>query len=92
MSGNCGPRDFSLAMHWSLRAAKKGHSMAEYCIGRMFLEGLGVPRDLHTAASWFSRAAAHGNEDAKTSLRLLSVEGVPEATAALHRLGIDARR
>jgi TPR repeat protein len=92
MTGSCGPRDFSLAMHWSRRAAEKGSGLAENSIGRMFFEGLGVPRDLHTAASWFSRAAAHGDEPDKTSFRLLSVGGAPEAAAALQRMGIDARR
>jgi TPR repeat protein len=90
MSGSCGPQDFSLAMHWLCRAADKGHSIAEHDIGHLFRNGLGVPRDLHAAASWFSRAAARGFELAKTCLLELAVEGVPEATAALHRLGIDA--
>ena len=90
MSGTCGPQDFSLAMHWLCRAADKGHSMAEHDIGHLFRNGLGVPRDLHAAASWYSRAAAHGSESATNFLCELAVESVPEATAALHRLGIDA--
>jgi len=56
----------------------------------LFLNGWGVPRDPSSAASWFERAAKQGREESKQFLRDLATKGVPEATAALHRLGLDA--
>jgi TPR repeat protein len=82
--------DYAAAMQWARRAAEQGDAAGEYNVGVLFHFGLGVPKDLRAAASWFARSAGHGNEPAKAALFLLATAGVPEATAALHRLGVDA--
>ena len=49
-----------------------------------------MPKSPREAATYHARAAAQGEEASKNALRLLAAEGVSEATAALHRLGLDA--
>ena len=77
-------------MRWGQCAADQGHKDGEIFLGFMYSNGRGVLIDLRAAASWFARSAAQGDETAKEQLRKLAVKGVPEATAALHRLGEDA--
>jgi TPR repeat protein len=83
-------RDYAAAMLWARRAADQDHAVGEHYLGELFRSGCGVPKDLRTAASWFARSAGHGFEEANARLCKLATEGVPEATDALHRLGVDA--
>jgi TPR repeat protein len=59
-------------------------------MGELYRHGWGVPKSPREAATYHARAAAQGDEGSKTALRILATEGVSEATAALHRLGLDA--
>jgi TPR repeat protein len=59
-------------------------------VGVLYADGLGVLRDLRAAVLWFARAATKGHKEPKEMLLALASEGVPEAAAALHRLGVDS--
>jgi len=50
------------------KAAKQGYPRAEYQLGVMFRDGIGVGRDKKAAIKWFRLAAAWGEIDAKTAL------------------------
>ena len=49
-----GPDTFESVMDLQMQA------MAQYQLGGLYMEGLGVPRNLTTAAHWYRRAADHG--------------------------------
>jgi TPR repeat protein len=51
---------------------------------------MGVAESAREAVTYYARALAQGNEPSKEALCILATEGVPEATATLHRAGVDA--
>ncbi|CAK0884109.1 unnamed protein product [Prorocentrum cordatum] len=65
-----------------LRAARSGHSGAQYAFGSMLMEGRGVEADLYTAAEWFGKAGRQGHPGAAYNL----------ATMMLNGIGVQERR
>jgi len=74
-------------MLWTRRSANQGNATSEHYLALLYADGLGVPRDVHAAVTWLERAAKQGFGASKQELRNLAAEGVPEAAAALRRLG-----
>ena len=58
LTGQGTDRDATQAARLFLEAAKEGEPQAQYQLGVMHMEGLGVPRDLVWAFFWLDRAAA----------------------------------
>lgn len=54
----------SAAFDWYLKAAQKGHPMAQFVIGHCYNNGIVVGQDADEAAMWFFRASLKGNLDA----------------------------
>jgi uncharacterized protein len=52
------------AVEWFRKAADQGHALAQYNLGRMYFEGLGVPQDFVRAHMWFNLSAAQGEQSA----------------------------
>jgi len=75
-------------MIWARRSADQGHDGGEHNVGLLYSYGLGMPRDPRAGVMWLERAAKQGAEPSKMTLRNLAAEGVPEAAAAVRRLGI----
>lgn len=61
-------RDYALAHELYCRAAKQGHSKAQFNLGLMSANARGVTRDTAIAAYWFGLAAAQGHEYAQRML------------------------
>ena len=83
-------RDYAQAFTWYERAAKQGHSGAQFSLGLMYGQGQGAAQDYKRAAEWFKRAADQGDADAAYLLGMLheSGRGVPQnlaEAAALYR-------
>ena len=58
--------DYATALReWSL-LAEQGYSGAQYNLGKMYKDGLGVPEDYAEAARWYRLAAEQGDERAKS--------------------------
>jgi len=55
--------------------AEQGHADAEYSLGYLYHNGLGVPRNYKLSIQWLNVAAAKGNEKAIEALRRLSLLG-----------------
>jgi Sel1 repeat-containing protein/sporulation related protein len=53
--------------------AKQGHTDAQYALGYMYHNGLGVPRNYKLSIQWLSVASAKGNGKAMEALRRLSL-------------------
>jgi hypothetical protein len=50
--------------------ADKGDPIAQFELGTMYANGVGIPKDDAEAVIWFRRAAEHGNADAQYTLAL----------------------
>lgn len=50
------------------KAAKQGHSSAQYYLGKCYYDGLGVDEDEEEAAKWWLLAAEQGHADAQYQL------------------------
>jgi TPR repeat protein len=90
MLGDGVARDYAEALKWARRAVEQRSRLGEQILGELYHNGWGVPANPREAATYHARAAAQGAEGSKNALCLLATEGVSEATAALHRLGLDA--
>jgi len=59
LTGQGVPRDATRAAVSFLEAARMGEPQAQFQLGIMFMDGLGVPRDLLWAWFWLNRAHDH---------------------------------
>jgi len=57
------------------KAAERGDAMAQFNLGNMYLEGIGVPQNDKLAADWFRKAAEQGYAPAQNNLGALYMEG-----------------
>jgi len=57
-------------------AAEQGHFLAQYNLGIMYLEGMGVARSYSAAIRWFSRASQAGFGPAAVNLGFLFEKGL----------------
>lgn len=53
--------------------AEQGYADAQYALGYLYYNGLGVPRNDTLSIQWLKEAAAKGNEEAIEALRRLSL-------------------
>jgi uncharacterized protein len=61
-------------------AAAQGDPMAQYQLGTLYYQGLGLNQNYSEAALWYRRAAEQGNVDAQYSIGNMSLmgEGIPQ--------------
>lgn len=62
--------------HWQPLAAE-GHPAAQYNLGQMYEQGLGLPRNSAFAAHWYRKAADQGHEQAQRQLERLQGRSAP---------------
>jgi uncharacterized protein len=55
-------------MRWYAKAAEKGRPEAEYRVGYMYEQGLGVPKSTTEAMKWYKMAADKGDASAHQAL------------------------
>ena len=67
--------DYETALKEWRPLAERGHTLAQYNLGRMYYTGDGVPQDYKEAKKWFDRAAAQVYAPVRTSLGVLYDEG-----------------
>jgi TPR repeat protein len=72
-------QDYTEAARLFHLAADQGHGLAQYSLGRMFEDGLGVAQDRAEAIRWHRLAAAHG-------LQFVDLFGLPGGTVAAFRV------
>jgi uncharacterized protein len=68
-------KDYSRAYKEWKTAAEAGQAEAQFDLGVLYAQGLGVPRDLSEAARWYSRAAEQGNAEAQFALGQMCSRG-----------------
>lgn len=75
-------QDYHAAFNDLLVAAKQGNSDAEYAVGYLYYNGLGVDKDLKLAGSWFQKSADQGNAKATKALAMISEAKESESFSA----------
>lgn len=53
-------QDYSQAQKWFLAAANQGGSKAQYHLGKIYKDRLGVDKNLSLARTWFEKSAEAG--------------------------------
>jgi tetratricopeptide (TPR) repeat protein len=82
--------DYARALEIFNEDAAAGDPDAQYALGWMHGNGLGVPQDYGTALSWYERSARQGNVDAQNSagfIHDLGLAGSPDTDMAEHWYG-----
>jgi TPR repeat protein len=76
-------KDYAKAFQEWKASADAGHAEAEFDLGLLYAQGLGVKRDLTEAVKWYRKAAEQGNAEAEFALGQMYSRGwgVPRDTA-----------
>ena len=74
------------ALKWYRKAAEQGNAEAQFNLGLMYDERLGVPQNYAEAVKWYRRAAEQGNAEAQTNLGIMyyTGQGVPKDDVLAH--------
>ena len=65
-------KDYATAYSHLGPLAAKGHSAAQYNLGRMYARGEGVPQDVVEAYKWFFLAHKNGRKEGEQAMRSLA--------------------
>ncbi len=68
-------KDYGLAANWFRKAAEHGNAAAQYSLGVLYTDGLGVAADPHRAVAWYQRSAAQGYAKAENNLAWFYANG-----------------
>src|SRR5262245_52717778 len=68
--------DYARAAQEWVPLAQAGHAQAQYTLGWMYDQGLGVPQDYVQAMTWYRRAADQGVARAQANLALMYDQGL----------------
>ncbi|MBB6461205.1 tetratricopeptide repeat protein [Flammeovirga kamogawensis] len=67
-------RNDASAFKWRRQAAFVGSDSAEYLLGNMYKQGIGVPKSDEKAVRWYLKAANHGIQSAADTLKTLNID------------------
>jgi TPR repeat protein len=74
------------AGHWFRQAADQEHPEAQYRLGRLYDQGIGVHQDFVLGYLWYNLAAARGVTVAKAARDKLSIKMTPAQIAEGQKL------
>lgn len=66
------PQSYTESAKWFRLAANQGYAHAQYMLGSMYLDGLGVSKSYTTAVKWFRLSANQGHPMATGTLKRLA--------------------
>jgi TPR repeat protein len=61
-------KNFKKAVEYYSQAAEQDNALAQYNLGCLYRDGIGVIQNNKQALKWLARAAEQGNEDAQADL------------------------
>ena len=70
------PLDYTVAIKWFRKAAEQEYAKAQFALGLMYADGLGVSQDHTKAARWYRKAAIQGVAAAQASLAQMYAKGI----------------
>ncbi len=78
--------DYATAIRELRLLCEQGNANAQFSLGAMYRNGLGVPQDYAEAVKWYSKAAEQGNADAQHNIGVMygKGKGVPQDYALAH--------
>ncbi len=78
--------DYDTALKEWRPLAEQGDADAQFNLGVMYDQGLGVPQDYQEAVRWYRRAAEQGNTGAQNNLGFMygNAQGVPKDYVLAH--------
>ena len=78
--------DYATALQEWTPLAEAGDEAAQYNLGIMYTQSIGVPQDYKEAAKWYRLAAEQGNASAQYNLGLMlkNGQGVPQDNTMAH--------
>ena len=79
-------RDYATALRLIRPLAEQGNANAQYNLGALYDNGLGVPQDKVRAYMWFTLSAAQGREGAAAFRDLIARRMTPEQIAEAQKL------
>ena len=85
-SGTNIEQDDQICGMWMKRAAEKGHTRAQYIVGRMYELGLGMRADPVQAYKWYSLSAAQNYHMADTGAKNMWTVMSPQQQAEAKKL------
>lgn len=68
-------KDYKNAAKWFQKAAQRGDVFAQYRLGYLYSEGLGLPQDHDKATAWFYEAAKKGDIKAQYQMGVAYYKG-----------------
>jgi TPR repeat protein len=68
--------DYDRAVFWFKEAATSGVANAQYNLGVLYQQGLGVPKDIPKTVQWYRAAAKKNHPEAQYNLGIASIEGI----------------
>jgi len=83
------PPNYGKALNWLDTPARKGHSEAQYYLGQMFYQGLGVSKNNLKAYAWLNLAASQGNAQAGLIRNQLAIELSPTDLEQAQKLSLE---
>ncbi len=83
--------DYATALREFRPLARQGDTGAQYNLGFMYDNGLGVPHDYVQAHMWFDLAAAQGFENARKNRDIVADKMTPTQISEAQRLARDWR-
>lgn len=85
-------QDYSIAMHWFLKAAEQGHVSAQDTLGAYYWLGHGSPKDVTKAYFWSVLARAGGKEASKVRVAFMTSQLTRAQAQAIQREANDFLR
>ncbi|MEP3266027.1 MAG: peptidoglycan-binding protein [Hyphomicrobiales bacterium] len=73
--GDIFQRDIQKSAFWYRQAAEKQNAVAQYRLGTLYEEGIGLSKDVNEARRWYMRASDNGNALAMHNIAVLYTEG-----------------
>ena len=80
------PQDDAEAVRWFRKVAEQGDTDAQYNLGLMYYNGVGVPYDYVKAYMWWSFAKALGDKDVAKNLDIVQKQMTPAQIAEAQAL------
>ena len=68
-------QNYFKAFEWTKKAAEKGFANAQYNLGWMYFNGLGIRQDYLKAVEWYQKAADQGFDKAQFNLARMYANG-----------------
>lgn len=83
------PASYGKALNWLDKPARQGNSEAQYYLGQMFYQGLGVSKNKVKAYAWLNLSAAQGNDHAGLIRNQLALELSPPDLEQAQKLSLE---